>query len=890
MLTPKHLRLTLTLSLLLGACCAVSPGLVAGEEDPFADLMKKGYDAKDRREWKAAADHFGTALQLAQKTGTVEEQSRAALQAALSLKALFADDPTESTEKSHSRLVAYYQAVIDLETAPASDRELACNNLGVFYMRTRQRANALRTFAKVADPARPDAQLYHYNWGRALLDDAQSDEAAFHFWKALEKDARMKAAADRLFQAVLRKPGQYVEATRLLDFLLKQSEAVPPGTKGNSIKTGYEQAVWTGAYVRKLLEEWEPTDKADGLFARLLRSYELAGIDPTAFDKEQDALAGVVARDEGYAKLVAELRLLFLGNLSGPQEKPIFENRDQVADRFPKWSRIWKDSAARESFSRVLKQAADHYYQQSVTRPGREKGPNPAANEAARQTLARYTAAYALDARNSEAAVYAVTTVSEHFTALGGERLLKTLTELMVGQKSELMAEVKQHPDDEGLWRALFRCHVILGGLADNRHRWGPESDKQSALYFYGQASKEEAEILKRFDKGALPAAWLQERLANAQFNSKDELAAIKSYRDAAEGFIRTRAPRQATEALDAAKAIAGRHPKAWAPFDAGTILGRLREVNDNAAKVHELASLSLPHRALGATFVGDCESVVWGDGKRAYQAPADCSKQPLPIPMPTKADISRLSVSRDGRRLAGAAGPDVVVLDLKGMLKEKVISSERKMPVQALALSPDGNQLVTADRGGVVLWDVPKGVKLRTLESPTRDPVTRMAFSRSGNLLAGAVGQRVAVWDLERGTRKDFLLEGHVAPIYGLSFTPKGEKDVLATASGDSTTRLWDAASGKHEATLQGQKAAMTATSFSPDGKLLAVGTSHGVVALWDVERRKELAWLTPGRGNVTSVNFDHNRKRVVVGLASADGRGELKVWDVSELAASGD
>ena len=82
-----------------------------------------------------------------------------------------------------------------------------------------------------------------------------------------------------------------------------------------------------------------------------------------------------------------------------------------------------------------------------------------------------------------------------------------------------------------------------------------------------------------------------------------------------------------------------------------------------------------------------------------------------------------------------------------------------------------------------------------------------------------------------------------------GIAVSPDGV--LLATASSDSTTRIWDLATGTTRTILQGHTASVLDVAFSPGGNLLATASSDGTVRIWDVTAGAALVTLIAQSGS---------------------------------------
>jgi WD40 repeat protein/HEAT repeat protein len=263
-------------------------------------------------------------------------------------------------------------------------------------------------------------------------------------------------------------------------------------------------------------------------------------------------------------------------------------------------------------------------------------------------------------------------------------------------------------------------------------------------------------------------------------------------------------------------------------------------------------------------------------------------------------AAVGTLEFSPDGRMLATWGYEELRVWDTESGQLKATLQAHSNGTQKTLAFSADGKTLATGSIGHLErfytaqLWDLATGQLKINLSG-----VSNLAFSADGTMLA-IVSQDMAVRLLDAGSGDvQATLQAGRGRVDRLALS--SDRSMLVTAEhGQKEVRLWDAVGGRLKTILQEPRGWEKELAFSSDGKTLAIGslspTNALTVSLWDVASGKRKATVegdhpsfgdTRDAGWVTVLTFSPDGKTLATGSAEhAEKVGvycTAHLWDVA-------
>jgi WD40 repeat protein/transcriptional regulator with XRE-family HTH domain len=247
---------------------------------------------------------------------------------------------------------------------------------------------------------------------------------------------------------------------------------------------------------------------------------------------------------------------------------------------------------------------------------------------------------------------------------------------------------------------------------------------------------------------------------------------------------------------------------------------------------------------------------------------------------------VRSVSFSADGQQLvSGSEDKTVRVWNLQGQCLR--ILKGHTQSVYSVHFAPDQQTLASSSNDTTIrIWDVSNGNCLSILQGHTNG-VQCVRYSPDGQLLAsGCRDGSIRLWSSylspNRSSKPSIinssakLLEGHTDWVWNIAFSSDGQW--LASASLDSTLRLWSVPDGQPIHVFEGHTHDVFGLAISADSQWLVSTGKDYTVRLWNLQGGQNLKTWRGYTGGIHSLSLSSDDQILV-----SSGQSEtIQLWQV--------
>ena len=241
------------------------------------------------------------------------------------------------------------------------------------------------------------------------------------------------------------------------------------------------------------------------------------------------------------------------------------------------------------------------------------------------------------------------------------------------------------------------------------------------------------------------------------------------------------------------------------------------------------------------------------------------------------KGGIGDVQYSTDGTRIGIISGTGIWIYDATTLQLTSVIRNTTR--IYNSAFPPDINVIARSDTFDYLhIWDPDTSSQaLQDIEF-----VAGICFTynpETGKIAIGSGESTTRIWDAKTGKLERTLqrTDEKETFIHSIAFSPDGT--LLAAGDGPDTISIWDTATSEHKHELKGHTNDVKNMAFSPDGSTLASISGDSNIFLWNTQTWQQIGTLTGDMTSIERIAYSQDGEL----LAAGDGDGRIHLWDAN-------
>lgn len=243
--------------------------------------------------------------------------------------------------------------------------------------------------------------------------------------------------------------------------------------------------------------------------------------------------------------------------------------------------------------------------------------------------------------------------------------------------------------------------------------------------------------------------------------------------------------------------------------------------------------------------------------------------------PSKTRSSVNASVWTQDGRRCLTATQAGEFCMWGGQTFQFETIIQAHETPIRTIVFTHNGNFLVSGDdSGNVRYWKT--NLELVKSTQVHKESVRQVSFSRTDLKFATASDDStVRVWDFAR-VASEHVLAGHGGDVKTVDWHP--QSSLIVSGSKDALVKLWCARSGKAVGTMHGHKGTIMTTKWNTmNGNWILTASRDQTCKIYDIRMQAEVASFVGHGTDITQAAWHPLQEDLFV---SGGHDGSMAFW----------